>query len=319
MDAVLTWVDGNDPILKAERQKYLTNLKEDTLEDIAGRARFIQSDEINFAVASILRFAPYIDRIFIVTNSQVPRMDEFLDRNFPDSRVEIRIVDQHSLFDGLEEYKPVFNSLAVEVLLYRIPDLSEEFIYMCDDFFYASPSRKEDLFRDGKVVCYSRKMSALSCRFLRFIRRRKNGHKRLTYKDTLLNGAEMLGADHIFYLPHEPHPIFKSMLKEYFDANPEAVLRNVRHRFRDAEQFNVQGFFYLLAESKGRLIHESPKGRTMMVRKTTGKKGYLDRKIREADNSSGLLYGCINSVQDMLPEEKKKITDWMCRRLDVEL
>lgn len=319
IDAVLTWVDGNDPVLKAERRKYLTANKEDTLNDIAGRDRFIQSDEIRFAVASILRFAPYIGRIFIVTNGQDPDLGAFLTKNFPESEVEIRVINQNILFSGYEEYSPVFNSLAVEVLLYRIPDLSEEFVYMNDDFFFASPSKKEDLFSDGKVVCYSVRYSALICKILRFIRMKKRGHKRLTYKDTLLNGAELLGAEHLYRLPHEPHPILKSLLEDYFKEHPEAVLRNVRHRFRDKEQFNVQGFFYLLAEKTGRFIHKSPKGRVLMIRKTSDKKNYLERKLRTADNSPRLMFGCVNALQDSSPKDKSLFEKWICDRLQITL
>lgn len=320
MDAVFTWVDGNDPILKAKRQKYLTSLKEDTFEDVAGSARYVQSNEICFALASIIRFAPYIDRVFIITDGQRPHLDAFLRLNFPESRIEIRIIDHQEIFtDGLERFLPVFNSLSIEAMIYRIPGLSEEFVYLNDDVFFASPSKREDLFKDGKVVCHSGRMSVLLCRILRALRRERNGHKRLTYKDTLLNSALMVGRRTFFHLQHKPHPMLKSVLRDFFEAHPEELVRNARHRFRDAEQFNVQGLFYLLAEDKGLLLPKDPKGTTLMVRKTTGKPGYLERKLREADSSANLLFGCINSVQDMLPEEKELVLDWMCARLGVVL
>lgn len=317
IDAVLTWVNGNDPVLKAERAKYLTKKKEDTLEDIAGKERFIQSNEIRFAVASILRFATYVGRIFIVTNRQDPHLEDFIAANFPDNKVPVIIVDQNTLFDGYEQYLPVFNSIAVETMMCRIPDLSEEFIYMNDDFFFAAPSQKEDLFRDGKVVCYSGTMNSVLMKILRAIRLKKNGHKRFTYKDSLLKGAEMIGARHFFYLPHEPHPIFKSVLQGYLDEHPEAVTGNVCHRFRDHGQFNVQGFFYVLAESMGLLIHKPHRGVHLMVRKPKNLK-YLQAKLDWADSQPGLKYGCMNALQEADAECKALFENWMAKRLSLK-
>mgnify|MGYP002624135031 CR=1 FL=1 len=135
VDVVMTWVDGKDPVLRALRQQYLTGKREDTLADIAGPQRFLQADEIRFSVASILRFAPFVGRIFIVTNRQDPHLEDFVEKYFPQSRVEIHIVDQNTLFHGsLERHLPVFNSISVETVICRIPGLSDRFIYMNDDF-----------------------------------------------------------------------------------------------------------------------------------------------------------------------------------------
>ncbi len=318
IDAVLTWVNGNDPKLKAERSNYITTEKEDRFEDIAGPERFIQSNEIRFAVASILRFAPYVKRIFIITDRQDPDMGDFLEKNFPQNQVPVIIVDHHSIFEGYEQYLPVFNSLAVETMMWRIPDLSEEFIYMNDDFFFAAPSKKEDLFRDGKVVCYSDIFPSGAMKVLRAVRLRKNHHKRFTYKDSLLNGSEMIGCGHFYYLPHEPYPIFKSVLEEYFTAHPECIRRNVRHRFRDKEQFNVQGLFFVLAESKGLLIHKGHKGVNLMIRKPKNL-SYLRGKLDWADRQPELKYGCMNALQDADPGEKKLFEDWITKRLGISL
>lgn len=319
IDAVLTWVNGNDPKLNAKRNKYFTAKREDKLEDIAGPERFIQSYEIKFAVASILRFAPYVKRIFIITDNQDPGLDLFIKKNFPDNEVPVVIVDHSIVFEGYEQYLPVFNSISIETMMWRIPDLSEEFIYMNDDFFFASPSIKENLFRDGKVVCYSSRFPSAVMKVLRAIRFRKNNHKRFTYKDSLLNGAEMAGGGrYFFYLPHEPHPIFKSVLEEYFKTHPESILRNIRHRFRDNEQFNVQGFFYVLAESKGLLIHKPHKGVNLMIRKPKSLE-YLKKKLEWADRQPGLKYGCMNALQEADPQEKKLFEGWITKRIGITL
>jgi hypothetical protein len=312
IDAVLTWLDGEDPVFKARRAKYLTSRGEDKFDDIAGTARTVQSNEIFYAVASILRFAPYVGRIFIVTPSQDPHLGPFLEKHFPQNDVPVIIVDQETLFREEEkEYIPVFNSLAVETLICRIPTLTEEFIYMNDDYFFASPSSKEDLFRDGKVVCYSPLRSSLSQKILRAVRIRKDGHLRFTYKDSLLNGAEILGVGHFYHLPHEPHPMLRSVLSSYLDAHPDVTARNLRHRFRDNEEFNFQGLFYLLAEKEGRIIREDVGEKQMMFRPRRGKTDYISRKIRRAGKMGGLMFGCMNSFQYLSPSDQVLFRDWI--------
>ncbi len=316
IDAVLTWLDGRDPVLKNKRAGYITEKKEDTLQDIAGNERFISNDEIRYAVSSILRFAPYVGRIFIVTPAQDPQLDGFIRERFPGNKVPVIVIDQDTLFREEEkQYLPVFHSLAVETVICRIPDLSEEFIYMNDDFFFTSLSLKEDLFRDGKVVCYSGIYHTWLWKLARAVRLRKGGHKRFTYKDSLLNGAEILGTGHFYHLPHEPHPLLKSVLAEYLDAHPEVAARNLGHRFRDPETFNVQGLFYLLAERQGKLVREPVKGRHIMFRPKSGSGPYMKRKLAEIKRKKDLKYGCMNAYSNLSDEDKASFRDWIERLL----
>ena len=65
IDAVITWVDGNDE----NHQKKIADNITDTnlLKDVNFKTRFQQVDEIKFTVHSILKFAPFIRNIFIVS------------------------------------------------------------------------------------------------------------------------------------------------------------------------------------------------------------------------------------------------------------
>ena len=65
IDAVIAWVDGNDPAHKAKRHRY-SKPEEISNDDIGGDIRFTSIGEIKYSVASILRFAPYIRKIFII-------------------------------------------------------------------------------------------------------------------------------------------------------------------------------------------------------------------------------------------------------------
>ena len=89
IDAVITWVDGNDPAHRAKRKAFLTDKAEDRSDDIGGATRFSSSGEIFFCIGSILRFAPFVRKIFIVTDCQDPHTDDFIHRNFPDTGTEV--------------------------------------------------------------------------------------------------------------------------------------------------------------------------------------------------------------------------------------
>ena len=66
IDALVPWVDGDDPVLRAKRQRYLDPSAARN-DDVAGATRFKSIGEIRYCVASILRFAPFIRKIFIIT------------------------------------------------------------------------------------------------------------------------------------------------------------------------------------------------------------------------------------------------------------
>lgn len=101
IDVVIAWVDGNDPKHQAKMKPYLDPQSAKS-DDIAGPTRFRSEGEIFYCVASILRFAPFVRKIFIVTDEQNPHLEEFVQKNFPDNRTPIEIVDHKILFRGYE-------------------------------------------------------------------------------------------------------------------------------------------------------------------------------------------------------------------------
>ena len=66
IDAVITWVDGSEPNYKLKLEEILKNKK------IINR-QYTQANEIDFCVASIIKFAPFVRKIFIVTDKQKPK------------------------------------------------------------------------------------------------------------------------------------------------------------------------------------------------------------------------------------------------------
>ncbi|MHB1107018.1 MAG: Stealth CR1 domain-containing protein, partial [Lutibacter sp.] len=103
IDAVIAWVDGND---EAHLNK-MTNYVEDKskLGNQQFRTRFDQVNEIEFSVKSILKYAPFVRNIFIVSDGQTPL---FL-KNHIEKYAKVKIVDHKEIFKGFESYAPTFN------------------------------------------------------------------------------------------------------------------------------------------------------------------------------------------------------------------
>ena len=71
-DAVIAWVDGNDPKHLFKKAQALKALGLISALDLNGTkaTRFANNGEIYYCVASILKYAPFVRRIYIVTDAQ---------------------------------------------------------------------------------------------------------------------------------------------------------------------------------------------------------------------------------------------------------
>ena len=133
MDIVYTWVDGSDP----EHQKsYRRHSGEATTDLVEGAYRYRDNDELRYSLRSVERYAPWIERVFVVTNGQVP---DWLDLSHP----RLRLVTHDEIFPD-PSHLPTFNACAIEQHLHRIPGLSDPFLYFNDDVLFGAPMRPED-------------------------------------------------------------------------------------------------------------------------------------------------------------------------------
>ena len=234
IDAVITWVDGSDPAHKQKRDRHLTQVRTPLNDNGTNPHRWVCSDELNFCVRSIANHAPWVRRIWIVTDSQIPVLaalpDEF--------SAKISIVDHREIFAGYENALPTFNSLSIETMLWRIPGLSEHFLYFNDDVFLTAPVTVADFFAEngpvlrGKWVDHSVLAECGTSR----------DDASLLNHFNQINAAGMIGytADHVFESAHVVHPMQRSVMVDLFDAYTQEFTRNAGFRFRCTEQFLSQ-------------------------------------------------------------------------------
>ena len=208
IDVVIPWVDGNDPVLNAKRAQY-GGKNELSRYDAGGSTRYANLGEIHYCIRSINKFAPFVNRIFIVTDGQDPHVQ---------SDIPVEIVDHKVIFRDHADYLPVFSSTAIETLIWNIPELSEHFLLMNDDFVLTRPVSPSDFFtEDGRVMCYARKYSTPWAEFLYALSIPKYGYRRATFKKALIKGSRMGGMKMNFlYLVHTPRPLLKSVFQDYF-------------------------------------------------------------------------------------------------------
>ena len=230
IDAVILWVDGNDENHKQKILPYI--LDEKRIKSKKFRTRYDQVNEIKYTIDSILKFAPYINRIHIVTDNQIP---EFL-KNNTKYQDKITVVDHTTVFNGYEMYLPTFNCRPIETCMHRIPDLSEHFIYFNDDFFLINPTVPEDFFCEGLPVLRGKWLKFDEHIFYKKFKKPKTGHKTAQQ-----NAAKLAGFKSYYNFKHTPHPLRKSTFFNYFEEHPSHFEKNIKNKFRNDQQFTPQG------------------------------------------------------------------------------
>ena len=301
IDAVITWVDGADPKHKEKIARYSKTPKFVATKEFD--KRFTNVEEVKYVVHSILKYAPFVRKIFIVTDEQTPA---FLLNNDKYSSVEL--VDHKTIFKGQEDCLPVFNSRSIETKLYAIPDLAEHFIYFNDDMFLLNPTTAEDFFVEGLPVVRGRwhafKEDIFYKRFFRKKKKQSPSHIIAQEKS-----AKILGLKRYFRFHHHPHPMRKSMIATFFKNHPKIEVENIQHRFRHRNQFLIQGLSYHLTlatikdgqQKNYQLIHLNPYNKPLF---------WINYKLNVLGRSKSTLFLNLQNIEQCPEEKKQWILSW---------
>lgn len=110
-------------------------------KDEESASRFQDNEELRFSLRSVWKFAPWIRKIFIVTNGQIPA---WLNVQHP----RIHLIPHETIFAN-SSHLPTFSSPAIEANLHRIPGLSEHFLYLNDDVMFGRAITPADFYTQG--------------------------------------------------------------------------------------------------------------------------------------------------------------------------
>ena len=131
VDYVVTYVDDEDPIWR--EQKRMFNKSE-------MRSRFSSLGMLDTHLSLIRENLPFINNVYIVVSSE-SQLSNIKDTGFIPVYHD-QIIDK--------KYLPTFNSSTIEMSLYKIPGLSEQFIYANDDMYVIRELQASDFFIDGR-------------------------------------------------------------------------------------------------------------------------------------------------------------------------
>lgn len=315
IDAVITWVDGADPKHKAKLDEYLASIG-GARPRAASPARFNSVGEVEYCVVSLLRFAPWLRTIYIISDQQQPGFMAKLVGTVYESRV--KVVDHSVIFAGYEQYLPIFNSMAISSMLWRIPGIAERFLFLNDDFALIRPLQPTDFFRGDKVVLHGAWRTQTDWRFVKrifsLVKRvlgRTEKNERVRFIGVQENSAKMLGFDRkVFQLEHNPHPWKRSSWQRYFFANPSQLDKNISFKLRSAQQFVPEGFSAHYEIKTGNAVIDNSI-KTLQLKPADQATFRLKSKLSLAERDASYAFVCVQSLENASTETFSLIINWL--------
>lgn len=263
MDIVITFVNGLDPVWQKQYEA--------TTNTPILTKRFRDWGTLRYLFRGIERNMPFIRKVHLVVSSE-SQVPEWVNRS------EVDVVLHSDIIPA--EHLPTFNSNTIELHMFNIEDLDEEFLYFNDDIFPMLPMRAEDFFLEGRgIIGMSRHIFALDmfkkiCRNSDRAARKALGMKPKCY---------FLRPQHICA------PMFRSECRMAYEAVKEDILATLS-RTRRAENI-TQYLFTDFAYLKGRIIKRRQPSRHFSMAVATPEK--IESYLRKPER--GLV--CINDVQ----------------------
>jgi hypothetical protein len=241
IDAVITWVDGSDVVWRNKINTHLEK-KIDWNNKVSSK-RYNSIDEIELTIESIIKFAPFIRTIFIVTDNQKPKSFDKLREKSKKVNINLELVDHTVIFKDFENYLPTFNSCSIITALYRIPTLAEHFIIFNDDTLLMRDTKEEDFFINGLPVIRGRWDRFYSNNWFRKTYNKyfnKNLKTNVGYKHLQQKSAKIVGFEKKYVRrDHTPVSVRKSTLVNFFSKYPNLLENNIKHKFRNNDQFII--------------------------------------------------------------------------------
>ena len=258
-DLVVPYVDSSDENWQVLFDKY--NSEERELEAVNARNRFRgQGEFFRFFFRGVSKFMPWIRKVFLIvqSESQVPY---WIDRS------KVQIVYHKDFIP--EQYLPTFNSTAIEMFLWKIPGLSERFIYANDDMFVTKPLTKDNFFYNDKIN-------------LKFKHFRVSREKSTIYGHHVHNGHELiLGKTTPVLEPvHTLRGYDKVLMRECFMKYEKQILDSIS-QFRTKDNYNIYIYDYYQYSKGVTCTHDVPTAEAFYIRNNTDPEEELSGKLRK--------------------------------------
>ena len=282
IDIVFSWVDGTSSEFqraRAQRMKaYVVGEGDDS------EARYRQIDELKYALRSVYLYAPWIRRIFIVTDSPTP--------TWLAEHPAVTVVRSEEFFSDPEAL-PTHNSHAVESQLHKIPGLSEHFLYSNDDMFFGRPVSPDIFFSPGGITKFIEATTRIGMG--------APGVARSGFENGARVNRELLrsrfGRVTTRHLEHAATPLRRSVLAELEAEFPDDFARTARSAFRSATDISVtNSLYHYYALMTGRAVVQSAASVRYIETTLAIAPGEMERLLKRRD----VDFFCLNDGS--LPE-----------------
>lgn len=297
IDLVYLWVDGSDPQWFAKKQHFLGHDSPHNTEAFS-KARTENNDELKYSLRSVEKNAPWIRRIFVVTDEQTPGWLEL-------SHPKVKVVDIREILP--EQAIPCYNSVVIEYFLYKIPDLSEHFLYANDDMFIHKPI-EPGFFFNANGYPIIRLQRAFFGKWLNRIKRLFNIYTNI-YRKTIDLSARLVDERFGKYYSGTPHHNIDSYLKSDYRQVVEGDFREyiwptITNRMRTENDIQrIIFLYYALAVKRGELRYV---GRGESCRIRVQKPDFMLYITRY----SPVLF-CLNDTHRATDEDRKRIKPFL--------
>ena len=232
IDAVFTWVDGNDPAWRARRDAVRAGRGDIKHLEAVDEARFRSRDELRYALRSIEMFAPWLRHVWIITEGHSP---SWLYQSHP----RVTVVNHREIF-GDRGLLPTFNSFAIETQLHHLDGLTEHFVYFNDDVFLGSPVAPATFFEPSGLSRFFPSSSAIAFGPItdseHFTTSAAKNNRMLIERDfahTLTHAVK-----------HAPYALRRSVLAELDERWADAVALTAASQFRSRQDVSVASSLY---------------------------------------------------------------------------
>ena len=245
---------------------------------------------------SVHLFAPWVRHLYVVTAGQVPA---WLDTDHP----QVTVVDHRNLLPA--DALPTFNSQAIETALHRIEGLSDQFVYLNDDFFLGRPLTPQTFFTGAGSprVFLDDAAVGLGDRADTPPYLKAAGNNRRLLRDRL-------GVTVTATLSHAPYALTRSLLTQVEEAFPDEYAATGRAPFRaDTDLAVPSSLAGHLGLATGRAVVGEPT------------RAYVDLGSRDVGRRLGLLrdrdqdFFCLGDQHDLALDEDQ-LEDLLTEFLD---
>ena len=232
---------------------------------------------------------------------------------------KIEIIDHEEIFRDNLDCMPSFNIRSIDALLFKIKNLSDKFIYFNDDMFLIKETTKEDWFKDNKAVLTGSWAKTYNKQLIKTISHKIKNllNIRPSFNAAQSKAANIVGFHNKYFKSfHCGRPQIKSVIKDFYDKNPQRLTNQIRYKFRDGRQYMPYSLCWhllikenLYVESSTNKLVEINKSRNLSAKK-------LEKILKSIDSKAEVKFLNIQDLNMAEPETQQVFQNWFIRKIN---